>query len=87
MEAKTKLWLVLSFVYLASKCMQQMSMENQKCLSLLSLEILYLMLEITTINNLPTTTKSNYIPYGIDFPSGPTGRFTNGKTTIDLIGM
>jgi hypothetical protein len=36
-------------------------------------------------NNLPTAAKVNYNPYGIDFPNGPTGRFTNGRTTIDII--
>ncbi|CAL5183674.1 unnamed protein product [Lathyrus oleraceus] len=36
-------------------------------------------------NNLPTSPKSNYKPYGIDFPIGPTGRFTNGRTSIDII--
>ncbi|KAB1221483.1 hypothetical protein CJ030_MR2G028836 [Morella rubra] len=29
--------------------------------------------------------KANYEPYGIDFPGGPTGRFTNGRTTVDII--
>jgi len=37
-------------------------------------------------NNLQTNAKSNYKPYGIDFPTGETGRFTNGKTSIDMIG-
>lgn len=37
-------------------------------------------------NNLITTAKCNFPPYGIDFPDGPTGRFTNGRTTVDLIG-
>ncbi|KAK7412512.1 hypothetical protein VNO78_03976 [Psophocarpus tetragonolobus] len=36
-------------------------------------------------NELPTSAKSNYRPYGIDFPTGPTGRFTNGRTEIDII--
>ncbi|XP_075106293.1 GDSL esterase/lipase At1g29670 isoform X2 [Nicotiana tabacum] len=36
-------------------------------------------------NNLFTTAKANYPPYGIDFPDGPTGRFTNGKNTADFI--
>lgn len=30
--------------------------------------------------------KADYLPYGIDFPLGPTGRFTNGKNVIDLLG-
>ncbi|KAE8713820.1 GDSL esterase/lipase [Hibiscus syriacus] len=36
-------------------------------------------------NNLATTAKVNYSPYGIDFPKGPTGRFTNGRTMQDII--
>ncbi|CAN1731019.1 GDSL esterase/lipase At1g29670 [Linum perenne] len=28
---------------------------------------------------------ANYTPYGIDFPSGPTGRYTNGKNVVDLL--
>ena len=31
--------------------------------------------------------KANYQPYGIDFPAGPTGRFTNGRNIGDIIGM
>lgn len=37
-------------------------------------------------NKLPTVAKVNYLPYGIDFPDGPTGRFTNGRTTVDILG-
>uniref|UniRef100_A0A6N2KAG1 SGNH hydrolase-type esterase domain-containing protein n=1 Tax=Salix viminalis TaxID=40686 RepID=A0A6N2KAG1_SALVM len=33
-------------------------------------------------NNLVTAAKANYRPYGIDFPDGTTGRFTNGRTTM-----
>ncbi|XP_039060482.1 GDSL esterase/lipase At1g29670-like [Hibiscus syriacus] len=36
-------------------------------------------------NNLPTLAKVNYPPYGIDFPQGPTGRFSNGRTIHDFI--
>jgi len=38
-------------------------------------------------NNLQTHAKPNYKPYGIDFLNGlPTGRFTNDRTSIDIIG-
>ncbi|THG17671.1 hypothetical protein TEA_014780 [Camellia sinensis var. sinensis] len=36
-------------------------------------------------NELVTTAKSNYPPYGIDFPDGPTGRFSNGQNKADII--
>lgn len=32
-----------------------------------------------------TLAKSNYSPYEIDFPDGPTGGFTNGATVVDFI--
>lgn len=38
-------------------------------------------------NNLPSFAKANYFPYGIDFNGGPTGRFSNGYTMVDEIGM
>ncbi|KAI0496206.1 hypothetical protein KFK09_022515 [Dendrobium nobile] len=37
-------------------------------------------------NNLPSLAKANYLPYGIDFAGGPTGRFANGYTIADGIG-
>ncbi|CAI8590923.1 unnamed protein product [Vicia faba] len=36
-------------------------------------------------NQLTSIAKANYAPYGIDFPGGPTGRFSNGKTSVDVI--
>ncbi|PWA77520.1 SGNH hydrolase-type esterase domain-containing protein [Artemisia annua] len=38
-------------------------------------------------NDLVTMAKANYPPYGIDFPEGVTGRFTNGRTIADIIGQ
>lgn len=37
-------------------------------------------------NGLLTLSKVNYPPYGIDFPQGPTGRFSNGRNIVDIIG-
>ncbi|KAF5461727.1 hypothetical protein F2P56_017802 [Juglans regia] len=36
-------------------------------------------------NNRATLAKANYQPYGIDFPKGTTGRFTNGRNLPDFI--
>ena len=38
-------------------------------------------------NNLNTVAKANKFPYGIDFNNCSTGRFSNGKTFADLIGI
>ncbi|KAJ0641658.1 putative triacylglycerol lipase [Helianthus annuus] len=36
-------------------------------------------------NRIASLARANYLPYGIDFPSGPTGRFSNGKTVVDAV--
>ncbi|GFQ02722.1 GDSL esterase/lipase at1g33811 [Phtheirospermum japonicum] len=36
-------------------------------------------------NLLITKSKSNYRPYGIDYPDGPTGRFSNGRVIPDFL--
>lgn len=39
-------------------------------------------------NHLKTVAKCNFPPYGRDFKGGiATGRFTNGKTPADLLGI
>lgn len=38
-------------------------------------------------NNLATLARANFPPYGVDFPGGATGRFTNGRTTADVLGQ
>uniref|UniRef100_A0ACD5U0T9 Uncharacterized protein n=1 Tax=Avena sativa TaxID=4498 RepID=A0ACD5U0T9_AVESA len=36
-------------------------------------------------NGIVSIARANYPPYGIDFAGGPTGRFSNGLTTVDAI--
>ncbi|KDP45644.1 hypothetical protein JCGZ_17251 [Jatropha curcas] len=36
-------------------------------------------------NRMLTLARANYRPYGIDFPTGTTGRFTNGRTYVDAL--
>nr|XP_010911116.1 GDSL esterase/lipase At5g45670 [Elaeis guineensis] len=36
-------------------------------------------------NYIASLARANYMPYGIDFPGGPSGRFSNGMTTVDVI--
>lgn len=37
-------------------------------------------------NGILTLARANYMPYGVDFPQGTTGRFTNGRTYVDILG-
>ncbi|KAL1560379.1 GDSL esterase/lipase-like isoform X1 [Salvia divinorum] len=36
-------------------------------------------------NDRNTVANANFLPYGIDYPDGPTGRFTNGRNVADFI--
>ena len=38
-------------------------------------------------NYLVTLAKSNFLPNGLDFQFGPTGRFCNGRTVADVLGI
>ncbi|KAK7303036.1 hypothetical protein RJT34_13935 [Clitoria ternatea] len=83
MAVEAKTWLVLSLVFLAASCMQHFVYGEPRvpCLFIFGDSLS----DSGNNNHLPTTAKCNYRPYGIDFPTGPTGRFTNGRTTIDII--
>ncbi|XP_057793696.1 GDSL esterase/lipase At1g33811 isoform X1 [Salvia miltiorrhiza] len=36
-------------------------------------------------NDMLTLARADYSPYGVDFPNGATGRFTNGRTFVDVL--
>ena len=78
-----KTWLVLPFLLLSANYLKQcVSGKSQvPCVFIFGDSLS----DSGNNNNLPTSAKSNYKPYGIDFPMGPTGRFTNGRTSIDII--
>ncbi|ESW31498.1 hypothetical protein PHAVU_002G243300 [Phaseolus vulgaris] len=80
MGCKSKLWLVGVFLLM------------QDCIGGPNLEVAGFFVfgdslaDCGNNNNLRTEAKVNHLPYGIDFPQGPTGRFTNGRTIVDIIG-
>ncbi|XP_058209898.1 GDSL esterase/lipase At4g16230-like [Rhododendron vialii] len=45
------------------------------------------LVEVGNNNYIASLSKCNYVPFGIDFGGRPTGRFTNGRTIVDIIGQ
>ena len=83
MAIETKTWLFLSLVLLVTSNMQQCVYGEPQipCLFIFCDSLS----DNGNNNNLATTAKVNFDPYGIDFPTGPTGRFSNGLTYIDIV--
>ncbi|KAK7315536.1 hypothetical protein VNO77_34087 [Canavalia gladiata] len=83
MANETKKWLILSFLFLVTSCMQYCvhGESHVPC----SFAFGDSFTDVGNNNNLPTRSKSNYFPYGIDFPQGPTGRYTNDQTSFDIL--
>ena len=44
------------------------------------------LVDVGNNNYIATAARSDMKPFGIDFPAGPTGRFSNGKVVVDYIG-
>ena len=44
------------------------------------------LIDVGNNNFLSSFAKANYFPYGIDFKGGPSGRFTNGRTAVEMLG-
>lgn len=87
MACESKTWLILHLLLLAA-CYMQHCVHGQTQTSQVPCLFIFgdSLSDNGNNNNLSTSAKANYVPYGIDFPAGPTGRFTNGATTIDIIG-
>ncbi|XP_020410921.1 GDSL esterase/lipase At4g16230 [Prunus persica] len=43
------------------------------------------LVDVGNNNNLRTIAKANFYPHGMDFGNNPTGRFSNGRTVVDII--
>jgi hypothetical protein len=83
MESIIKSWLVLPILLFSGNCLPQCvnGKSQVPCVFIFGDSLS----DSGNNNNLSTYAKCNYKPYGIDFPMGPTGRFTNGRTAIDII--
>ncbi|KAE9591357.1 hypothetical protein Lal_00038503 [Lupinus albus] len=82
MYCESKIWLALSLLFVANYNQNYVHGESKvPCIFIFGDSLS----DSGNNNNLATNAKSNFKPYGIDFPTGPTGRFTNGRNTIDII--
>lgn len=83
MDYETKLWLVMIFFFSATYMQYYCVVGKPQvpCLFIFGDSLS----DSGNNNNLHTDAKVNNLPYGIDFPLGPTGRFTNGRTSVDII--
>ncbi|XP_022638656.1 GDSL esterase/lipase At4g18970-like [Vigna radiata var. radiata] len=84
MASETKLWLVAVFLLSATNIQQHYIVAGNPqvpCLFIFGDSLS----DCGNNNNLKTDAKANHPPYGIDFPNGPTGRFTNGRTSVDVL--
>ncbi|KAK4365765.1 hypothetical protein RND71_013645 [Anisodus tanguticus] len=94
MSLKTKsapflLLMILSFVFLSTCSGDCKFTENDECSKVQGMFVFGSSLVDNGNNNflVNSLAKANYLPYGVDFPLlGPSGRFTNGKNVIDLLG-
>ncbi|XP_058731637.1 GDSL esterase/lipase At1g29670-like [Vicia villosa] len=80
MDCETKLWLVVLFLF-SSAIYCVVGEPQVPCLFIFGDSLS----DNGNNNDRATGAKANYKPYGIDFPDGPTGRFTNGRTSVDII--
>ncbi|KAK7315539.1 hypothetical protein VNO77_34090 [Canavalia gladiata] len=82
MSCESKTWLVLYFLLLVASCMQHCvsGQPEVPCFFIFGDSLS----DVGNNNYLQTTSKANYEPCGVDFPIGPTGRYTNDLTHISF---
>lgn len=78
------LFILLSFLWLTAKACSQTQQQQPQvpCFYIFGDSLV----DNGNNNGLLTLARANYMPYGIDFPQGATGRFTNGRTYVDILG-
>lgn len=74
--------LVLTFLWLTATVSSQSQQPQVPCFFIFGDSLV----DNGNNNGILTLARANYMPYGIDFPQGITGRFTNGKTFVDVLG-
>lgn len=74
--------LVLTFLWLTARVSSQSQQPQVPCFFIFGDSLV----DNGNNNGILTLARANYMPYGIDFPQGITGRFTNGKTFVDVLG-
>ncbi|XP_027091259.1 GDSL esterase/lipase At1g33811 [Coffea arabica] len=77
------LWVLTSFLLLTAKaCSQPQEQQPQvPCFFIFGDSLV----DNGNNNGLLTLARANYMPYGLDFPQGASGRFTNGRTFVDIL--
>ncbi|KAM3729459.1 hypothetical protein ACB098_12G013800 [Castanea mollissima] len=77
----TFLSVVLVFLWLCAKACSQPQQLQVPCFFIFGDSLV----DNGNNNRILTLARANYRPYGIDFPQGATGRFTNGRTYVDAL--
>lgn len=86
MVSYNKIWLVLISLFILPSNLQQYGVNGEPqvpCFFIFGDSLA----DCGNNNLLSTLAKANYSPYGIDFAKGPTGRFCNGRTKVDILGL
>ena len=86
-KTNLKMWRITAFLFLVTICITRLEVHADPlvpCFFIFGDSLS----DAGNNNDLNTKAKANYPPYGIDYlDSVPTGRFTNGRTAVDILGV